>query len=250
MSQPSSAIAEKALPHPAQVQEPSSSGLSSDKGHEDDASDDGLVVMDSLGMLESVEGSVEVAVLILTDLLNYDKIRSGRMDFTQEYLDMGRIVEEVGYSFQVAAQAAGVRVVVTNKVSWDSPALGDGGDGEDDEMDEETLQPMRKAAPALKVLGDRMKLQQVCRNMISNAVKFTQDGGLVSITSTYRLMPLSHLSVLINHIIYYCCFSDFQSSSLLLFDSHVGPNTSLASDQKRYLGWICAVWDIYCDGSR
>lgn len=116
--------------------------------------------MDNVSVLESVEGSLDSAVLILTDLLNYDKIRHGNLDITRECVNASKLMYDAGVSLKVAAHGVGVNLVVNNHIPHSVGTVPE----------------------QLVLLGDDIKLHQVLRNLISNALKFTYEQGLVTMS--------------------------------------------------------------------
>jgi signal transduction histidine kinase len=88
---------------------------------------------------------------LIDDLLDLQKIEAGEMSFKLDHVDVGALVDEAIQSHQGLAEKFNVTL----------------------ERD------MPEAAP-LFVKGDESRLMQVLANMISNAAKFSSDGGEVT----------------------------------------------------------------------
>jgi two-component system cell cycle sensor histidine kinase PleC len=87
---------------------------------------------------------------VINDILDMSKIEAGRMRLDSEIIDLTLVLEE---SLRVISGRAGCK-----GVSIDA-AIGEG----------------------IKVLADRRALKQIAVNLMSNAVKFTPDGGAIKV---------------------------------------------------------------------
>lgn len=91
---------------------------------------------------------------LINDLLDLDKIESGKVVFQLQAVAIDGLVDQVVDSSQAYARERGVRLAVT------------------------------KNAPDAKVNADADKLVQVITNLLANAVKFSPQGGVVSFSIT------------------------------------------------------------------
>ena len=95
--------------------------------------------------LKTVESNVESLEQLVNDFLGFEKIDSGRIKMHWEELDTKSLIEETVKKFAPLAKEKSLQMVV--------------------DLDE--------AAP---ILGDRQLFQQMLNNLVSNAIKFTNDG--------------------------------------------------------------------------
>jgi signal transduction histidine kinase len=123
---------------------------------------------ESLELCEEIIGNTRSAVEVLDDLLNYDKIEVGALVLDPSFVALDYILEMVVKPFSGPAKAKDVSIV-TNTAGYASKALfkSDAFGGK---------------FASLRVLGDKVRLQQVIRNLISNALKFTPQGGTITVT--------------------------------------------------------------------
>lgn len=91
---------------------------------------------------------------IINDLLDISKIEAGKMDFKFEALDINSVIENV-------------RVSLTGLAKEKDLALN-----------------CECAAELPKINGDAKRLEQVLTNLVSNAIKFTENGKAITITSS------------------------------------------------------------------
>jgi two-component system phosphate regulon sensor histidine kinase PhoR len=91
--------------------------------------------------------------LILDDLLQLSQIESGQVMFKREPVDIAAIVERSAATIRPLAEKKQHRLVISNaaQIPW--------------------------------VLGDEDRLVQVLTNLLDNAVKYTPDGGTISVTT-------------------------------------------------------------------
>jgi signal transduction histidine kinase len=101
--------------------------------------------------LDVIRRSTERLHALVEDLLLIAQIEARRIELSLSSLDLGDLVSRAAESARPVAEAKGIDVAV----ALDSPP---------------------------PVHGDRVRLGQVLDNLISNAVKFTSEGGTVAIT--------------------------------------------------------------------
>ena len=99
--------------------------------------------------LEMLKLSADSLLELLNDILDFSKIEAGRMDLDAHEFDLSEVVTEV-------AQAMGVRafqkrLVLLHHINSDVP---------------------------LRLIGDDGRLRQILINLVGNAIKFTNEGGV------------------------------------------------------------------------
>jgi PAS domain S-box-containing protein len=103
------------------------------------------------GLIEIAKNNCERLIRLINDMLDIEKIESGKMTFNLRPLDLMELIEQVARANDGFAVQHGVRLQVT------------------------------AAAPGAKVQGDGDRLVQVLTNLISNACKFSPAGSSVDI---------------------------------------------------------------------
>jgi PAS domain S-box-containing protein len=105
------------------------------------------------GFLRVVARNAERLEHLVKDLLFVAQVDAGRLAIASEELDVGRLVEETAESASLVAADRGI--------------------GLDVEFE-----------PGLSVAGDRSRIVQLLDNLVSNALKFTPEGGRVTVRAT------------------------------------------------------------------
>jgi PAS domain S-box-containing protein len=101
--------------------------------------------------LARIRGSQQHLLRIINDLLNYSRIESGKLSYEQEPVPLAAVIETV--TTMIGPQATAKRITV------DTP-------------------PCRDDVIAV---ADRLKVEQIVLNLLTNAVKFTPPSGSVTI---------------------------------------------------------------------
>jgi signal transduction histidine kinase len=119
-------------------------------------------IKDWVGVIREIEDSSDSAIVVLNDLINYDKISMGTLNPEFEVVSLWDLVCATVKPFHVQARRSGI----TLKVHL--------------ECEQEDLACERSAKlDRLVVIADRVKVGQVIRNLISNALKFSKEGSAV-----------------------------------------------------------------------
>jgi signal transduction histidine kinase/CheY-like chemotaxis protein len=90
---------------------------------------------------------------LINDLLDLSRVESGRMEIHPEPCDVAAFLEETLALFRTQTQNGRVSLV------------------------------LEISSPVSRLLADRVRVQQVLHNLLSNAFKFTPEGGLITVTA-------------------------------------------------------------------
>jgi len=120
-------------------------------------------------LTEEVSNNAGVAVGVLNDLLNIDKIQMGAFKLEMDVLPIWRIVEQTTAEFKMMAtkQKTDLRL--------DLSTLAESEDVES-AITHSSMLPSKVLER--KLVGDEQRLQQVLRNLLSNALKFSKSGSV------------------------------------------------------------------------
>jgi PAS domain S-box-containing protein len=103
--------------------------------------------------LARIRTSQQHLLRIINDLLNYSRIESGKLTYEQEQVPLAAVIDAV--TTMVGPQATSKRITLEASPSGDD----------------------------LVALADRLKVEQIVLNLLTNAVKFTPASGRVTIAS-------------------------------------------------------------------
>src|SRR5262249_14075537 len=99
--------------------------------------------------LDKIHASSQALLGIINDILDFSKIEAGRLDLERTPFHLGQVLDNV--SSQVGLKAQEKHLAYEVHVDGDVPA---------------------------HLLGDPLRLGQVLVNLVGNAVKFTEKGGV------------------------------------------------------------------------
>jgi signal transduction histidine kinase/CheY-like chemotaxis protein len=107
-----------------------------------------------LDCVEKLDSASHYLLSLLNDVLDESRIESGKVTLMHEPFDTESFWKNLNHIASAQASAAGVRYEFS-----------------------------RKTAYANTYVGDATRLQQILINLINNAVKFTEQGGMVAVTA-------------------------------------------------------------------
>ncbi len=114
----------------------------------------------SAHFLEIIQSSANSLLRIINDILDFSKIEAGKLNLEKMPFHPNEVVQRIGDMFESQAASKDIELAV------DLPSSIPG-----------------------ELIGDPFRLQQVLTNLVSNAIKFTPEGGRV-IRGIKELMPV------------------------------------------------------------
>jgi len=125
-----------------------------------DNTKDSEIIPYCLDLTMDILENTNTAVAVLNDLLNYDKIESGTFKLEMGKVDIWQLVRKTTSEFSIQARNRNISLHVSV-------------------ADEEDQRERDK----FHVQGDDIRLAQVIRNLVSNALKFTPEKGSITVTA-------------------------------------------------------------------
>ncbi|GAA5219253.1 hypothetical protein GCM10025776_36700 [Corallincola platygyrae] len=111
---------------------------------------DGELTQQQHKYLERVQGSTEHLLSIINDILDYSKIEAGKLELVSEPFDISALIDDVGDLFETSIRGKGL-----------------------------LFEKRLPSTPVPPLMGDAVRLRQVLSNLLGNAMKFTQEGGIM-----------------------------------------------------------------------
>ncbi len=105
--------------------------------------------------IEIINDSSEKVYNLLVNLLEWSRTQTGAMDYIPAELDVDNIINETVSLFTLNALEKSLRISIIS-------------------------------SPGIKLIADKAMLSSVLRNLISNAIKFSNTGGLIKVSVTNR----------------------------------------------------------------
>mmetsp|Transcript_10354 Transcript_10354/g.14253 ORF Transcript_10354/g.14253 Transcript_10354/m.14253 type:complete len:791 (+) Transcript_10354:1774-4146(+) len=138
-------------------------------------------------LLKDIEESSNNAVDVLNELISYDKIEMQTLHIERELLPVWSLISSSVKPFYIQAREKGLQMQLVMDGGHSDADAEEGTssmhclDNAFPGVAEDKMQQVEK----LHVLGDPMRLAQVFRNVISNALKFSYPGTAVSIRAVW-----------------------------------------------------------------
>lgn len=125
----------------------------------------------------------ESAVTILNDLLNYDKIETGTFQLEVSIVPIWEVVRKTVSAFDIQARKRNVQLKFELLENLKDNLNGKNEDATANQLENGKAKP---DLSSFNVVGDDMRLRQVILNIVSNALKFVEEGtGEIHVTASY-----------------------------------------------------------------
>jgi len=125
----------------------------------------GNLTEEQVQFAETIYGASTDLLTLINDILDLSKIEAGKIDVHIEKLSLRSMIEQLQRTFDPLAAQKGLRLETSITDRYGNGS----GDGNHDEIDHENHDI---------IVSDGQRLQQVLKNLVSNAVKFTERGSV------------------------------------------------------------------------
>ena len=133
-------------------------------------------------LIKEIQNSATSAVVVLNEVLQYDKIERKTLNLETTIVDIWDLVgTKILEEFKLSAKNSKVKLNVAYNIT-----PGSGSDVERGALSQLYDFHMPAHVKNLRVCGDLPKIIQVLRNLISNALKFTPEDGMVVLYISYE----------------------------------------------------------------
>ncbi len=99
--------------------------------------------------ITSIESSGKTLLELINDLLDLEKINSGKIEIKNEKINLSFLIDEIYQTFSLFAYNKGI-----------------------------TIETIQQSTIPKEIYADGLKLKQILINLINNAIKFTEKGGI------------------------------------------------------------------------
>jgi signal transduction histidine kinase/ActR/RegA family two-component response regulator len=123
-----------------------------------------------LTLVQDVQSNAQSSIDVLNDLLNYDKVETGTLRLELTTISMWNLIEKTTNEFLLPAKKKKIdfELIFTDLEEKDTK-----------------LNALRREVRNCRVVGDAVRLTQVLRNLVSNALKFTPEGGKLIVQASW-----------------------------------------------------------------
>jgi signal transduction histidine kinase len=129
-------------------------------------------------LAHEIQANAQGSVDVLNDLLNYDKIEQGTLRLELTPVAIWELIEQAAVEFKLPAARKQLQFDVSFSMNED--------DGKEHHLVPfSDLRKLPEEMLKLKLIGDSVRVTQVLRNLISNALKFTPEEGSLRIQASW-----------------------------------------------------------------
>jgi signal transduction histidine kinase len=131
--------------------------------------------LDWFSLTQEIKTNAQGAVDVLNDLLNYDKIERGTFRLELELVPIWNLIEQTLAEFRASAAEKKIQYDDSFSTQERGKAV----------RQVARSQELPQEARELKLVGDSLRVMQVLRNLISNGLKFTPEGGSLRVHASW-----------------------------------------------------------------
>ena len=127
-----------------------------------------------LTLVQDIQSNAQSSIDVLNDLLNYDKVETGTLSLELTILSMWKLIEKTTNEFVLPATKKKIDFqLIFTDLEQKEPNLA------------RQASALRVEVRKCQVVGDAVRLTQVLRNLVSNAIKFTPEGGKLTLHASW-----------------------------------------------------------------